>query len=409
MAMDATGDPKSELWKIASDVSRQDQYGTKAASFLFGLNFKRQTEEDRRADKIWGDVSKLMALRDVMTADDYNASWRELQGKYNGDMDLLMVGRHTGKEWDAAYAYSVLSRIPPGESSEILESAGIMPDMQQGFYDNKGDISSLSKADQKRWIAGIESIGLMVKIPSDATREEWNLAKSTYTDMGGIIEQRYGAGINDSMWEYAALKTEEERQTFLEARPGLEEAMTFKAQFIMETPILNAYYGGLDHIERYEYSRAYAQLEAEFGKDIRKREQEYYDLLNNLETAEAKKVKAELKPYFERKTELIEEALLRIVESGKDIPEGKGYQIRPEFQAQTEYQQQELEATFAEETPTWEQLRQIIPPNLEAEVRKYFDSGEELSYQERNALDAIAQRNGYYGWKDLLTAAGVAE
>lgn len=407
MAIQASADQDGELWDYAIKNALNERAAGQTFSFLFGVGFKSRNEGDLKVDQFYGEYHALLSMRTMMSPEEYTDQWARLREKYP-EMDVLLIGKKAGKDREAALAYNVLSRIPPGELNDIAETLGVKPYMLEQFYSNKGDLSGMTPQDRDRFMAAIVDMSAMLKMPDYATRAEWNLAKQTYKDVNNLIVETYGEDINDKIGMFYDLP-ENERDAFMQAYPEVSAAMEMKTAYIANTPILAAYFGGLNTVERYYMNQMDMQLEEEFGEDMSLLMEEYYALKNNLQDSEAKAFynANNLKAYEKRKKELLTEYDALIIESGKLLPEGKGYEVRPEFQPQGGYQEEAL--SYATGDPQAEAAQAIwdgLTPAAQELVTQYFETGEKLPSAVTRQLNYLAEQQGISQY-DALRLLGI--
>jgi hypothetical protein len=396
--IDAANSEEGELWEAAVNISAQNRFTGDIASYFIGVGARPRTQEDMIINKFWGDYSTLLNSRSMMTADQYRTAWENLREnpEYGMFVDGLLLGRKTGEAQTTALAYNVLSRIPPGELSDIAEYVGMEAYMIEAFYENKGDISSLTAQDQARFKAAIADLSAILKMPDGATRQEWALAKSTYADMNTRLKDEFGADIQDKISRFYDLR-DDERDLYLDAYPEVEQALQRQNQYIVETPILSAYYGGLSAVERYYSNQMYNQLEDEFGADIQDKMEQYYLLKDNLQTSEAKAFYKtnNLKAYEKRKKELQAIADEMIVNAVKNLPERREYEVRPEFQPQGGIQEQTYEyATVDEQAQIAQSIWDELSPAAQTLLQESYETDEVVPSEVKRMVGYIAERYG---------------
>jgi len=388
---------KGEYWDEAYRRATQQRAPGQIASFLFGTGFKMRSPEDVKVDQFYSDYTRMKNLykNGLMTDEQYRQSFSKMKEAYPF-MDIMLLSRRAGADRDTAYAYNVISRIPPGEMGSVAEVLGVKPYMLEQFYDNKGDLSKMTPQDRDRFMAAVIDLSAMLKMPDGATREEWNLAKQNYSNMNERLEQMYGPDILDKINTMYELNGDD-KQKYLSANPDVEQALQFKNEMIIRTPILAAYYGGLEVVERYYNNQVRDTLEQEFGKDIYDKYEQYQFLQDNLQKADAKRFYREnnLDAFVDRRNELYDEADKLIIASASQIPEGRGYTIRPDFQTQSGYQEEAFDYTQTDQQA--EMARAIwndLTPAVRELVQESIQTGEDPPYQVMRQIERIADRYG---------------
>jgi hypothetical protein len=390
--IDASRLKEGDLWDAANEYASDSRFLSDATSFFLGAGLRPRTQTDVQIDQFWGEYSTLIASQSLLSPDEYYQGWENLRDKYSFT-DAMLVSRKAGDEQDTALTYNVISRIPPGQMGDITQVVGLQPYMLDAFFEAKGDFNKmgLNEQDKQRFMAGIIDLSAMLAMPNGATREEWGAAKSEYSDLTAEMKKRFGEDISARIGEF--FDTEEsQREEFLEMNPDVQAAMDFRNQFIVETPILAAYYGGIETVERYYNSQVYNTLDNEFG-DMTEAIQTYEEMLL-INPKEAKKFKAKnLQAYYDRRSELFAEADKQIIGVAPNIPSAMPYTIRPEFLPESGYQEDALGATQQEEIG-WEQWQELLSPALEEMVVDHIQNGTELKYSATQQLNNIANDIG---------------
>lgn len=395
-----------EVWDAAVRGSLSARAPVEAASFFLGVGFKARTQNDILTDKFYDDYRKLISARSIMPETEYRDAWDALKVKYPF-MDTLLIGKRAGDDRDTAFAYNVMGRIPPGEMSDIAKFVGVEPYMLESFYANKGDMSKMTPQDRARFMAAITDLSAMLKMPDGATKQEWTEAKRTYSAMQTEMKKQYGENVLDQISQFYNLP-ESQRDSYLQTFPQVEQAMQAQTAYVANTPILAAYYGGIDAVAKYYNNGMYIQLEKEFGKDIQDKVDYYYFLQNNGDTKAANAYKKDmgLKEYFARQQALQQEANIAAVNTASQIPEGKDYAIRPEFQAQSGIQENALTyASTDQQSQAAQQIWESLSAPMKTLVEGYYN-GEELPYAVSKRLEYLGEEYGL-SKQEVLRLLGV--
>lgn len=296
-----------DIWNRAIQLSAEKRFSGDVASFFVGVGARPRTQEDMVINKFWGDYSTLLASKSLMTPDQYRQAWEGLKEnpEYGRFVDGLLLSRKSGDEQQTAYAYNVLSRIPPGQMMDISRKANITPAMIEAFYNAKGDFSkmNLSPQDMARFQAGLEDIGYILAIPENATRQEWTEAKRVYGEMKVFLQGQYGEDIFDKINQFYDLDDTDLQEQYLDAHPEVEEALTQQQYISISNPTLNKYYGGFDTTERYLTTLSNKELERKYGEETVNKEQEYYSLLTSKERKAFENANPDFKAYLKEKKE----------------------------------------------------------------------------------------------------------
>jgi len=299
--LDAAERQKGEIWDEARQVATTERAWGQISSFFLGVGFKARSVNDMKIDQFYDEYFTLFNMKSNLSPDEFSQSMNQLKNKYPF-MDAVLISRKGGIERDTAYAYSVIGRIPPGQSDDISELVGIDPRLLNEFYDNKGDFSNWPEQDYERFIAGIVDIASILDIPDTATKDAWNSARDAYKDMKKQAERAFGSDIHDLTEQYYGIDANE-RDAFLEQNPQVEEYLDWKSGYVVQNQTLAPYYGGIEGISRYLRGTMYDTVEKETGMSMNQifEVKNEYDRLKKAGGSHKKYLKEhpELKVYWE--------------------------------------------------------------------------------------------------------------
>lgn len=393
---------KGEIWDEAYRRAVQARAPGQIMSTLFGVGFKARNEADIQTDQFYSDYARMRNLHENGTISDeqYKQGFNELREKYPF-MDIILLSRRAGMGREAAYAYNVISRIPPGMSKEIYEIIGVDPETAQKFYDSGGKLETLSETERDRFMAAMVDAGAMLAIPNDTTRQQWTAAKNMYSEMNKALAEEYGEDIQDKISLYFGMDDRKKAKLFLEMNPEVSDALDDQTAYISNNPQLMKYYGGIDTLERYYTGKMYDQLEAKFGDNITDVESGYFNIYDKAERKAYLRANPQLKAYWDEKDKLKEYNLRQVVQFGNNLPEPK-----PELRSDAEPAnptQEELEK-FAqpEQKMSFDQWQGVIGESASSLILDYYYSGEELPKALTSNLNYMADQYGYESGNDLL-------
>lgn len=379
------------------------------ASFFLGVGFKQRTEGDMMVEEFYGKYYKLLAQRENISPDDYRTELSKLKEEYPF-ADTVLLSARGGDDRDAAYAYNVLSRIPPGDSFKILSEIGLDEETINKFYQSKGDFSEWTPQDRDRFMSSMLDLGATFALPEGATRQEWDDVKGNYQDIRETISQVFGDDIWDKLTTYYDLQdtNNDKAAEFKQAHPEIMQALQLKREMVINDPLVYRYYGSLDTIEAYFDGKQRAYLADKYGADITDKQDQYYTLkaTNPPEAKKFLRQHPELKKYWDEKANLQDGFNRAVVDFSKGLPDqAEGAQLREDFTPQN--RTQETIAGFAgNQAPTWENLTQGMQPEIQKMVRDYWQNGTELSKGAKSQLDYLAKKKGFYNADDYLRTLG---
>ena len=408
-AYDAMMNRDGALFDEAVHRAINERAPGQVASFFLGVGFKQRTEGDMMVEEFYGKYYKLLAQRENMSPDDYRIGLSKLKEEYDF-ADTVLLSARGGDDRDSAYAYNVLSRIPPGDSFAILSEIGLDEETINKFYASKGDFSEWSPQDRNRFMSAMLDLGATYALPEGATRQEWDQVKSNYQEIRNTIAEVFGDDIWEKMTTYYDLQdtNNDQAAAFKEQHPEIMQALQMKRELVVSDPLVYQYYGSLDTIEAYFDGKQRSYLVDKYGDDITQLQNQYYDL-KAIDPGGAKKFlrqHPQLKQYWNEKSKLQDDYNRAVVDFAKGLPDmAAGAQLRTDFQAQNATQEN-LAGMAGNNAPTWESLTQGMQPEIQQMVIDYWTQGAEIPKGAQSQLDYLAKKNGFYNGDDYLRTLG---
>jgi len=327
------------LWDEAVGiVANQGAYGN-VVSFFTGINARARSRDDLVANQFWSEYISLVVRMDDYDKDEWKIERQKLMDKYPF-AETMLLGRKGTEERNIAYGYSVLSRIAPGETDDISKAAGFKYDIISYFYDNNGDISELPQNDQDKLMTFFAEVGATIAIPDKATKGEWMEAGIRYSEMleegqkmfGETIWDKVDAGYN---LKGESLNSQDAWYDYLEEHPEVNEAMSWKAGYIINDKVLSPYYGSIDRLRNFWKGIMYQKLEDEFGSEIWDIQTQYFIYTDTGQKDEAKAWKKkypQLQNYWDKKNDVyIPDLTQAMVDYGEKLPEGQDTRLRDDW------------------------------------------------------------------------------
>ena len=240
------------------------------APFFLGGGFKMRTESDAQIDMFYSEMIGLMRKKEDLEPDEYRQAWNDLERRYPF-MDVLLLSKKSGPDRDEALAWSVLDRIPPAMTNDIAEMVGINPDIIGLFHENNGSLEKMSEADRTQFIGAILEMAAILDVPDNATKAEWETAKSIRRAMRAEGEELFGEDIWERVDAWWAVFDPEDRtagDAMMARDPGIQQAQDWQQRMIMTTPLLGAYYTSEERIRKFYKRQLYDSAEEIFGEDL---------------------------------------------------------------------------------------------------------------------------------------------
>lgn len=409
---DAAYSQEGEIWDEAVKRSVRGRAPSQISSYLFGVGFKGRTVEDQQVDKFYTDYNKLWQMKTNLTPEEFREGMDTLKGKYSF-MDTVLLSRRSGVERDAGLAYNVLTRIPPGKTSQIAEAVGIDGALMDKFFADKGQIDKWSKSDYNKFMSGVLNIAAVLEIPSDMKRGEWTKAKNAYTGLTNEAKSKFGGDILDSVDLYYQAKTinSDAANAYLDNHPEVSDYLDWKADRVINSPLLSAYYGGASQIESYYRGQQYKDIEDQLGEEIFDIIDNYNDL-KTYDPAEAKRFysqnKAKIKKYYSLKDDWSVTINQQVAQLAAHLPEGQDAGIREDYDSTSVTAQNLVNSLQPQEQPTYQDFQAMVPDRLMRLVEDYYTQSERLPESAQKQLERVARDMGYSSADDLLQAIGIS-
>lgn len=396
---DAAYNKSGEIWDEAVKRAVRGRAGSQLTSFFMGVGFKGRTNQDMEIDKFYTDYNKLWTLSagKNITPQEFKDGMSALKDKYPF-MDTVMLARRDSDSRDAGLAYLVMSRIPPGQSSDFANASGIPPALMEKFYNDRGQIGDWTPADRARFMSGILTLSATLEIPSDMTRTEWDSAKKVYSQMNTEAKNNFGANILDMVDGYYQAKSNNKGDAYIDQHPEVQQYMDWKAQRIMGSPLLSAYYGGAEQIEGYYRSKMYADIEQKLGADVFDVIDEYNDIKTWGTPAEAKKYQAQhskqIKQYYDLRDQWYVTIDQETAKIAAGIPDKQNAQIRQDADVTSPMVQDVMNVAQPQQQMSFEDYQNAIPDRVMNFIVDYYQTGNQIPYAAQKQLDRIAREMG---------------
>lgn len=397
-AIEASRTQQGPIWEQAVIAATQKRAPGQIASAFLGVGFKARTEADVQLDEFYGDYFKMQELNKngYLSTQDYKEQFNAMREQYPF-MDTVLLSRRAGDDREAAYAYNIISRIPPGMSNEIFEKIGIDPETARLFYDSGGKFTDWNEQEKNRFMTAMVDAGAILSIPSNADRREWTKVKYDYSVLQDGVSQMFGEDINEKINLYFNMD-KKAANLYIQAHPEIGEAIQFQDEMIVNNSLLMKYYGGLDKLEKYYTGKMYDTLAERHGENIMILESFYFDLPPD-QRKQFLGENPQLKDYWQDKSEIKEENFRHIVQFGSFLQE-------PSMETYADPQNPTQEDLYNLANPqpamSFGEWQQVMGEPMTELVLDYYQDGEELpAYAEKN-LDYLAGQYGYESGQDML-------
>lgn len=404
-----------EIWEQARILAAGDRDYGQLASYFVGVGFKARNEGDLLTDQMYSDFWRLMEQRHNLSPEEFRQGMDDL-GRMYPFMDTVMIARKAGAERDAAYAYSVLGRIAPGQTSQIFDSVGLDKRLVDRFYEDKGDMSDWPEADRLRFMSAAVDMGATLAIPDGTTQTEWDAARTQYRNVLNLMEEMFGRNIHDKIDMFYAIKAgegDEAANQYLQENPNVARAMDAKTQMIIHDPtgMVSAYYSSVNKIESYYRGWAYGVAEQRFGEDIFDLSKQYSTLSTN-EKRNFLRQNPQLREYWDFMDEIqntINESVARVA---SNLPEGIPTQVRSDLSGAGVAGQDLAEQLQQPQDPllniTTDQWLATLGERVYGLVLDALRGERSLSRDEEQAIQRAAEQVGLQYANQLIQYVGIS-
>jgi hypothetical protein len=374
-------------------------------SFIGGTGFKARTPEDMKVDQFYEAYRNMWANSKNLSPDEFNTQMNLMHKNYPF-MDTILLSKQDGLDRDRGYAYSVMTRIAPGDTTKVGKLVGLDPRLLDKFYEDKGDTSKWPKSDRDIFFAKIVDIGAVLDVPKNGVRQEWTLAKNEFLKMGVIAKSQFGDNIDELVNDFYQ-KNSDEKNQFLTQNPQVQQYLDWKAQYVVNEPLLSIYYNGMGQLRNYYDGKFRKEAETNFGPDVYKTVATYYDMKDTMPKKDYDlyyKQHPEIKKYFALKEKWDVFINNKVVDFGKMLPEGIPSQVRPDAQ-EGSFGQRDLQSGLQQTGPQWRDIAPNVADDLKDEMANYFSTGKALTYNGKTRLENIAKQLNM-SLNDFLVMAG---
>ncbi|OIO25623.1 hypothetical protein AUJ15_02925 [Candidatus Micrarchaeota archaeon CG1_02_55_41] len=399
-ATEAARTQSGPLWEAAKIRAMEERQWGQLAGYFLGIGFRNRSESDLSIDQFYNDYNSIWNNAPNLSGEELRAALDRLRKDYPF-MDVLILARRGSTERDRSYAYSVLSRIPPAQLDDVSEAVGLDRRLINKFYDEKGRIDKWPESDRLAFMSAMIGIGARLDVPPQATRTEWAAASAAYKTMTNTGEQAFGEGIWD---EVEVFYQQENKDLWLQSHPNVQAAMDWKAQYVMSSPLLAAYYGGNEIFYRYYHGQMLKEATDQLGPNILAVMDAYWQLYNygnEVDSKAYKRAHPEIAKYFDIRDKWqpeIDRAIARIL---KNLPEGEG----PVYRKESQFPSLAEQDLTPQQPLTWDEWRGLMSSSTSEALVAYFRTGAKLPYYAERQLKNLAEERGVY-YSALLTAIG---
>ena len=398
---DAAYTQSGPLWEEAQVIAAHARDAGNLLSFTFGVGFKARSRSEEEVDMALNDWYRLWANSrgGNWTSDETRQAISDLHDRWPF-LETVLLAQKGGVERDVSFAYNVLNRLPPGDNP--ADVYGIPQELVDKFWASSGHIEDWAETDRQRFMTGILDAAAILDVPDDTTQTEWDAARDASRDVWTQITTLYGDDIQAKIDTYYTLREPrdnaayEAADDYLIRHPEVGQALDARSAAIMNSPILSAYYGGINKIESYYNGIMRTEIEKQLGADVVSVVEEYWALLDTSPT-EAKNFRRnhpEIGKYYDLRDKYETIIYGEIIRVGQQLPEGIPAQIR-DTEAASFGQEQILEnATPAPEAIPADYYKQALGTAAYNQVLDFIYSDTPLDAFAQQALDTLAQQLG---------------
>ena len=317
-AYDAMLSQRGEIFDRALQMSKEHSATSVLMSWLAGAGVKPRPDIEIDVQRMDADRIALMQAKSDGYYDGrpeaWRKAWEEMRDNYPW-MDFVQGFRRDETGRANIYAMSVYDRLPPNPRP-YFKALGLDEDVYSDLLDDfygyganqkPCSIENMPEASQDLFMGMMKLMGAVLSLPSDATGNEWNMARQARTAMYDQLNMQY-AGATDLQDRYFDILNSgepdayQEAKTYLDTHGQLQSYWDDKDKLIAADPILKKYWGSMELFERVSKDQFEASMEKEYP-GLHDQLNEYYRR-KDIDPADAKKYLAEhpsLKVYWSAK------------------------------------------------------------------------------------------------------------
>ena len=279
-------DPQyAAAWAVflkAVEMQRLQAVAPTLSSWLGGPAFRFRTETEVQILEGQQKYQGIIAQRGQVSADEYRALqrdfWRE---PGNQALSMYNFWNRKGTALDEAYAWDVLTRLPPSRTGTAYrEAAGMNEELLSEFYEAGGIPPDWTATERDAFSQAIIVLGAAVEAPDLATVKEWEAARRERSRLyagraGAPMPQREGGNLIPPVtglyaeFPQATVESFElykfgrgsvpDRKAFLEAHPDVQAMLDRESELVTANPLVASYYATDAILRNKLYSDFYAE------------------------------------------------------------------------------------------------------------------------------------------------------
>jgi len=231
---------------MAAEVDAR--FGPTLFAYVTGMPIRTETPEDAKVNEAVAAQSAIYDSQASMSKEAWSAAWDDFYAQYPF-MRTLSMSRADRLQGDSKWVYDVLSRLPPGQSTDIMAEAGVPKELLDRFYEAKGfstkdGTPTLKESERMRLVAAALDLSTRYNIPTTAMTLQWEEVKERLSDMYETADRKF-AGAQQLETRYYELREQdpEAAKTFLDTNPDLRTYWEWKADYRRSDPLLQFFYG----------------------------------------------------------------------------------------------------------------------------------------------------------------------
>lgn len=383
-----SGDRENPITVAAHGIAQSQKNMGDLLSFVGGPGFQIRSKDERQIMAMDEEFRALFEGQEFLDADETAQLWQVMRNKYPQYFNTVMLTRKDRDTREKSFVYNVMSRIPPGQTSQIYDAVGINYDDVSEFYDSKGEsLKTMPEADRQKFMAGIYELSTVAAFPDDATRNEWNEVKRRYGLMKDELEKRYGEEVFAARDYFFKLLKEDSDKAyqFLDANPDVGYLMSDETQWKFSDALMSKYYASYDNARSMLNAEMYDRLDAQFPNG-RQMNDEYWAARN---AGQKVKPSEELKDYWAQKNAIEEIYGAKLVSYGRhlenvdvEMPKRFDPNEAPEGLSRGAQSVSDMELNKANVPPqyrwSWDQWERVMDPTTARLVQDWAFRGAEL-------------------------------
>ncbi len=284
-------DATNPAFRRAMEMEAEDRGPGVLVAYATALRPTPYGPADAEITEGFEEMADIYEGADDMTPEEWSAAWTDFYQR-RPYMRTVSLARKDRDRADTSWAWDVLNRLPPGQSTDLLKNHGLSQEIIDKFYSITQDetdiegvprkqraVAELEPGERLRFMGAILELSELYDVPTPAMTAEWQEAKDRVGRLYEIAETQFPGVQEMESYYYDLLATDPRAaDDYAEANPVIWEYRDWVNDTKRSDPLLAWYYApeprkqAIDYIWDYWHdlrtSSQKNRLEQVFGPDF---------------------------------------------------------------------------------------------------------------------------------------------